>query len=103
MELKKNVSKKEMERAKEIFDEAEDCLIVVSDKGHAFFGKKTDVLAPFSLLVYALSEKVPEEMLESAFRTGLQHTIKISEISEIENIKELLELLEKLEKITKEL
>lgn len=100
MELKKNVSKKEMERAKEIFDEAEDCLIVVSDKGHAFFGKTPDVLTLFSFLVDTLREKIPEEILDLAFRMGLQNTKSKTEIGKA---KEVLELLEKLEKLTKEM
>ena len=100
MELKKNVSKKEMERAKEIFDEAEDCLIVASDKGCAIAGTAPELLTIFTFVVNKLRDNVPEEILGLAFRMGLPN---IKSKTEIGKAKELLELLEKLEKLTKEM
>lgn len=100
MELKKNLNGKEMKEIKEIIDNAEDCLIVISEEKVALFGTKRELRAAFSCLVEHLNKMVSRDELEYAFKRGLGNS---KEIPKEETLKELVDILERLDKLTKEM
>lgn len=100
MELKKNLNEKEMKEIKEIIDNAEDCLIVISEDKVAFCGTRRGLCAAFSCVVKHLNKIVSRNELEYAFKRGLGDS---KEIPKEETLKELIDILERLDKLTKEM